>query len=370
MVTARFYLTIFLSVLWIITNAQEPVSRKSDTTNTITFLGFRSYKGFIIIHSRAVRPIKDSYPFGLELELSRHKTGQKQWELCNCYPRAGILFNYFNFDNPEILGDGYIFSIFIEPYFGFNRKISFSSRAIAGLAYLTNPYHKHTNPDNMSYSTHLNAYLMLNGALNYRASEKLWFNLSANYNHISNGGIKQPNKGINFPTASLGVNYALDNTVSIQEREKVPFDKTKNNKLHKDATLFGLMKSTMHEGKKHSIYGAQFRVSKQVGRINNAFAGTEWIVDNVLKQKISTHEKEDLSHHKGGFYAGHEFIMGRFLFSQALGIHYFMPYKDIDRIYHRYRLVLKVSDNIYFGGGLKAHRQIADFMDVKVGVVF
>ena len=42
---------------------------------------------------------------------------------------------------------------------------------------------------------------------------------SGNYNHISNGGLKQPNKGINYPTLALGLDY-IPNPILIQNREK------------------------------------------------------------------------------------------------------------------------------------------------------
>jgi hypothetical protein len=34
--------------------------------------------------------------------------------------------------------------------------------------------------------------------------------MSAQYNHISNGGIKEPNKGLNYPTVAGGFHYYLE----------------------------------------------------------------------------------------------------------------------------------------------------------------
>jgi len=210
-------------------------------------IGLKPHYGNIIIHSREIRDIKDSYPLGLEVDFSWHKNKQKQWDNCHCYPRVGFLINYFYYDNPEILGDGIAAAYYIEPFFGAHRKLSVSTRAGIGLTYLANPYNLVTNPKNQSYSTRLNSFLLVDLNLNYRISNKISLIASIGYNHTSNGGIKSPNKGINFPTAGIGIDYT-HNPQNFINRDKTKFKETEERRQRFEMDLLGILK--LYEGDK------------------------------------------------------------------------------------------------------------------------
>ena len=70
--------------------------------------------GFVFAHTESVQNTKGSYPYGVELLLSWQRNDQKTWDLCNCYPRKGLLLAYYNYDN-DILGSGVASAYFIEP---------------------------------------------------------------------------------------------------------------------------------------------------------------------------------------------------------------------------------------------------------------
>lgn len=73
---------------------------------------------------------------------------------------------------------------------------------------------------------------------------------------------------------------------------------------------------------------------------------------------------------KGGLAVGHEFLLGRFVFSQQFGAYFFRPYRMGDAVYQRYNLVFRVSDYLSVGIGLKAHRHVANFLDFRTGLSF
>ena len=50
------------------------------TPNAVKLAGLKFHVGSILIHSRELRPIEDSYPLGVELDLAWHKISQKAWE--------------------------------------------------------------------------------------------------------------------------------------------------------------------------------------------------------------------------------------------------------------------------------------------------
>ena len=120
--------------------------------------------------------------------------------------RKGLLLAYYNYDN-EVLGKGFTGAYFLEPTYRIGKNIFFSFRTAAGLSYLNSPFDSITNPNNRSYSTNINVYLLVGLGLWFRLGDHWLVNPSINYNHESNGGMKQPNSGINWPTAGLTLSY-------------------------------------------------------------------------------------------------------------------------------------------------------------------
>jgi hypothetical protein len=322
--------------------------------------------GFIFAHSPAVENTKGANPTGIELVFSWQRNDPATWALCNCFPRNGLLMAYYDYDT-EILGKSYSMGYFLEPVYKIGRRSFFSFRGVAGASYLTNPFDSIRNPTNRSYSTSLSAYLLVGVGAWFRLNERWWLNVSANYQHESNGGLKQPNKGINWPTAGIQVSYqpvtrSFGGGVRTKEKHWIA------NPLRKDITFFTMGKRGIDEqgnSKRLPLVGVGLQIAKQVGRISNLTAGAEGYRDASLKAQLRQ-ENIDASPFKAGLLAGHEFILGRFLFSQRIGIYIFdeTPYYDL--IFHRWGLQYRASKHIAVGFNMQAHRQVADFVDLRV----
>ncbi len=332
-------------------------------------IGMLLHRGFIIIHSRDIRPVEDSYPFGLTLDFSRHYTDRETWSKCRCFPRAGVQLSWFNFDNTAILGHGIILAPYIEPFFGKPAGLTLSFRASAGLAWLSKPWHEFENPDNLSYSMAISGYLQLGLNLNYFYRQNWNLKLSVNYNHISNGGLKEPNKGINYPTMSFGFEY-FPEVVKFRNFE---IDKKESGfeKQRFDLSIFGT--SGIHKAgdkERQAVFGLSFIYSRRYNRLHSFFGEIEWINNGLAREKMLREEDKVVDHNRVGLVAGHEYILGSFIFSQGLGIYIYRPYSDSEIIYQRWRLVYRFTENISAGIGLKSHRHIADFLDFRVGWSF
>lgn len=333
-------------------------------------LGLRGQYSYLWLHSQDIAPIGQAYPWGLQAEFNWHLVGEKAWQQCNCYPRTGLIISWFNFDNPKVLGHGFSGVYYIEPYFTYDRKVNFSLRGAAGFSYLTRPYDSLTNPLNYSYSMPLGGFLMLHLAMNYRLNKRTNLSLSANINHISNGGIREPNKGINFPSASIGIDYSLQDALFIK-RERRSFVPKAGKKYRKDFFVFASSKVIMHgEKKRHLIYGMGFSISREIGRLNALNAGAEWKQDFALKEKLYREGITHISNHRMGILLGHEFLMGRFSLSQQLGIYIYDPSHYNDAVYQRYGLQYRLGKLFLIGINVKAHRQVADFLDFRAGIGF
>lgn len=361
-----FFTSVLAIIFWINAGATG-----GDSLRTPLILGVRPHYGFVIIHSRDIRQIRDSYPRGLEIDLSWHYNSEKSYNTCLCFPRLGLSLTYWDFNNPEILGQGLTLIGFVEPFFGNCNRVSFSFRAGTGFAYANKPYDEETNPDNISYSTRFSFALILAATLNYKLSQRVNLNISAYYNHISNSGMNEPNKGINYPTVSLGLGYFL------RTGEFVKFPKNdwktkdiKRNKIH--LNIFSSAKQLDEKGEleRYLVWGLSGRFARQVSRLSAISLGLEFCNDGAHKEEIKRSTNASIDYKMIGILAGHEFLLGKFIFSQQIGFYLYDPYKANTFLYQRYGLVFKLSKRIYTGVNLKARGHVADFIDFRVGFTF
>ncbi|MHA4844635.1 acyloxyacyl hydrolase [Flavitalea antarctica] len=324
--------------------------------------------GFIFAHSPGVQNTKGARPTGAELIFSWQRNDPAIWNLCNCYPRQGFVINYYNYDT-EILGSALSSAFFLEPSFRISKKFQLSFEASAGLSYLTNPFDSVHNPGNQSYSTKLSGYLLVGGGVWYKMADHFWLNGSVNYQHISNGGFRQPNKGINWPTVGLAISYQKEER-SFYSGKKQREKYWKNDGPRWDLGVFGIAKRIRDQSgnsKRLPLIGISAQGSKQIGGIHALTAGLEVFYDDALKMKIENDSiPTNESAVRSGILIGHEFLLGKFIFSQRLGVYIFNPTDYFTTIYHRWGIQYRFNKNWGAGFHLQAHKHVADFIDLRI----
>lgn len=354
------FFLVFGQLHW--TKAQENPSPQK--VSSPVHVGVRAHYGFIFAHSRDVSNLANSYPSGLEINLSKRLTSQKTWDQCHCFPHVGLVFSYFDYDN-GIVGKSVTAASYLEPVFKINRSIHFTVRGALGFSYLTRPYDALSNPANQSYSLPVGGYLALGTGFHVRASDKLWFNMSAQYNHISNGGTKEPNKGLNYPTVAGGLHY-------YPKRPSLPFWSVRENEMSRQfsfrAEMYGSSKNILPgEKKRYFIAGIQLSAGKQISLLNSLRLSAEWTLDYSLQERLRRNGSNTNHFHRAGVLLGHEFLMGKFLFSQHMGWYAYNPSGYNTLLYQRYSLLYKINSRWFTGVNLKAHGHIANFIDFRIG---
>lgn len=214
-------------------------------------------------------------------------------------------------------------------------------------------------------------YLLLGLGVWFRLDDHWWLNTSVNYQHESNGGMKQPNKGINWPTAGIALSFQKNTRPYIgglRSKEKFWI----NYSPRWGIGVFGIGKRAFDEkgnSKRQPLLGLSFQVSKQIGRINALTVGTEVFMDESLRIQLKQ-DSMKASPVRAGLLAGHEFILGKFLFSQRLGLYLFDQTPYYDKLYHRWGIYYRFNRNWGIGFNLQAHRQVAEFVDLRIAYTF
>ena len=337
--------------------------------------GAEGHTGFIIVHSPEVEEAsKDANPVTTNLSITWQNLRKETWNLCECYPRTGFALAYQAFDNPGDLGQGVTGSGYLEPVFRLGQGWAFSFQGEVGLSYLNKPYDEATNPQNQSYSVRVNAFLSLSTALNYRLSPHWQVQAAANYNHISNGSIKQPNKGINYPTVSLGLDYQPEQWVlpdfQKADRQVAPSAKHRG---EVNIRLGTKERKGGDENARYWNYGLEGFYNYQLTPIHQLRAGGAWVLNNAIKAAIQEDPEAELTfgqYQRLNVLGGHAFSLGQFRFSTLAGLYIYRPYEDEPPWYQRYSLTYQLREPWHVGVALKSHANAADFLDIRLSYRF
>lgn len=320
--------------------------------------------GFVFAHDEQVSNTAGTYITGFEIKLNRKRLDEKARQYRSKLFNSGFSFAYARFSK-EFLGNGIYGAYFIQPYFINNENVTFGPIAKVGLSLNSNPYHEQLNNENFSYSSYVNPYLSLGLNAALRISKKINLEGGVYFNHTSNGGIKHPNYGMNYPGASLGLEYDL----GIYKTTKITLPP--DFKWRFDVTPFASYKSIALDRKHfYWVYGAGVQAGRKVGRLHAFTLGAEWLTDLGKKKEFEIAGHAGADHKRLGALVGHEFVFNKVHFSQQLGVFIYNQDPNAGRFYHRWGLYYQVGPDWMIGAGLTAHRLTADFLDLKLRYSF
>jgi len=330
--------------------------------------GITFHTGKTVAHSNSVKNIEGARPFGVEIETSKQQTGFASFNISNAYVKTGWSLSYFDYDLP-LLGYGVMAYRFIEPQYRIGKKVQLGIRGSVGVAYLSNPYDATNNLRNNNYSLHINPYFQLSGSLNVQFSKHFTASLQSNFHHISNGNLKQPNQGINWATAGLGLHYYPgNNELPVYKRNHDKFWKKK-----KATTQVGIFYVPQQgylarwKAQRKYLAGVYTQITKQIGGVSGVTAGAE-VYYNNFKQDATA--KPLASSVVAGIHAGHVFLFGKVNFSQQIGYSIYNKIYFLPGFYHRWGLEYIINKRYTIGGSLKANSDNADFFDLRLGLKF
>lgn len=355
---------LFVFFLLLFTNGQS-----QDSLPKPIVFGFNGHYGFIIPHSGAIKNISGTNPFGIEFSIAGMNHREKDWQQCNCYSSAGISLSYIDFANPDKLGKVATVSVYVEPVLRYNKKLFFTIRLGTGVSYITKVYDKESNPENLFFSSPVSFPLYVHFYSKLNLNKNFNIHAGACYNHISNGGVKQPNKGMNFPTLMLGIEYTLRPVILIPRKKQTD---SLSYKLKYDFRAFTSVKvyekTDKYDEKPCLIFGLSTRVIKPVSSFNSLSLGAEYVWDGYIKERINR-DSLNKDNQRLSLTLGNDVNVGRFVFTIQLGAYAYAPYPGMDPVYQKYDLTYKITKHIFCGVYLKAHRHVAELMGVSLGFI-
>lgn len=321
-------------------------------------IGVEGTYGWIIPHSGDLIPISQTNPFGTQFSYQWMKTDFDTWSVCNCFHYIGIQLSHHQFGNPQVLGSATSLSTTLEPILLRGNRFVLSLGTGIGLSYLSKVYDEQSNPENIFFSSPLSFLLSVSPKLEYQLSDNWAIQASIHYHHISNAGQSQPNKGMNYPMIGLGMNHYLN-------RQPFPiYEKSLKNRDLQTYMESGFNTRFNSElGRRVVNLAIMVGVKKPVSNINGIGAGME-----VMKSFGAFEGVDAWQALRPSPFLSHHFLFGRVDFSQQLAVYLSKPNEYINSpIYQRYTLRYLLGSNLYMGFSLKAHAQVAEQLDFRLG---
>lgn len=333
-----------------------------------SFVGIKSHIGFIIPHTTVVRSLADSNPWGIGLEGGKVLRNALAWASCNCFTKVGIGFTHFDYQNPQELGQSYNLTMFGEPYLSFRKNWFMTIRGEVGISYLTKVYDELTNPDNLFFGSPISFIGLASLTLNYRFREDAVLRLAANYNHISNGGLQYPNKGMNFPTLSLGFEKHFgDQQFPTYSRQPGLRKQPWHRYLYLGGSRRSLEADSLYERSSHLNMGLETGVLRPVSNINGFSGGIELYYNGAKAEQARRKSDESLPL-RLSLTLGHALVFGKLSFTQQMGYNVYQLQAPTDKsFFQRYAICYQLGKWLNAGVSIKAYGATADFMDVRFG---
>jgi hypothetical protein len=320
--------------------------------------GVEGQYGWIIAHNPELEQVAQSSPFSVGLSSQWLKNTRKNWEACNCFHYLGISFSVVDFQNSRELGQAWNLAGTFEPFLFRNGKWAGSLATGLGVSYLTRVYDPIENPRNTFFSAPVSFLLFLAPKVSYQVAENWGLQASFSYSHISNGGQRQPNRGMNFPMVGLGIlHYTRNIDLPIYQKSQL----SKSWLFYAD---LGFNTRDGDNGSRNPNFTLAGGAYRQIIGIIGLGGGLELAKDFSLPVQESRTEALI-----PGIYLENHFLFGRFDFSQRMVKYIFKPqeYQEDHEFYQRYTLNYLLGKNFRIGAGLKAHGHVAEYMDFRVG---
>ena len=189
-------------VFMLFTHGKAQFEHKLFSSNMI--IEGKLHYGFLYAQHIELEKYNAHFP-AFELIIQQITYGKHKWERAYKYPLIGLSFFYSGYGNNPSLGKVYACMPFINfPLYKY-RNFTAGFRLALGLGYVSKPFDRLTNYQNLAIGSHWNAAANLMLEARFRLNYYLTFTTGICLQHFSNGSLKLPNYGLNAPMVNIGV---------------------------------------------------------------------------------------------------------------------------------------------------------------------
>lgn len=336
----------------------------------------RVYYGWTLDHHIEITPFKRHYA-AYEFSVQKATHGNTRWEYMYNYPLIGISYWYSNLGNTKALGSAHA----IFPYINFpllrKNGTNIFFRLGVGLGYLTEKFDRYKNYENLAIGSHLNGNVNLLLEIRVPLSKRLVASAGLSLVHFSNGGIKQPNYGLNMPGANVSFAYRPTRENPYHRKKLLPilypfeFDGRKFVNIDVDVA-FGIknMQSMLGSGNQYMVTAIWGNMLWPTGYKSRLGFGLDVSYDGSDKKTLElrgVYPDHNIQLVKTGLNAAYELGFSRMAIMLNVGWQLTGLDTRDGYVYEKLALRFGLTENLYTALTLKANYGKADFITLGVG---
>ena len=315
-----------------------------------------------------------------EVSIARMTTGDKAWHARYKYPEVGFSLTYHRLGNPDAFGHAIGALAFISHRWVDKPLWQLRARLGTGLAYITRPYDRISNPVNNILGSHLNSYTYLKLQTVFFPKKPTQYVLGIGYHHFSNSNTSIPNIGVNYPTLALGVRHFIQSPTP--SRLAFPEMPAAPKGLQIGVRLgYGFLESKTPGGPDYPVYLSSVYLMKQHREKLRFRVGVEAFINYASIAWVRNFDIPDEDPFWSGLgtlaFVGAEWMMGRVSIISQIGPYLVRPYQMDYLIYTKSGLQYYLKDQQlhprmqpFVGAYVHSHTGEADFLELAVGWVF
>jgi hypothetical protein len=325
-------------------------------------------------------PTIETYSHTGEITLLQHTQANKIWTILYGQPTVAYSFAYQTLGNEAILGNAFYFVPSLEFEAFKLKRLDMRVRIGWGGGMITKRHDSFYNKENIVVGSTLNACVSLRALFRYRILDAVHLQIGGGITHYSNGGLTNPNLGINIPFAQVGIQYnfqkpVVSDSLSKQLIAELP---SLNKSVRPFIEIgFGLTETATTRGPKHPVYSVSVGVSRLMARISKLSLSLEYLYNTspyAFDRQNGAVDLEHLNYARFSVSATHEFLFGHWGLVTGLGV-YMNKHK-----YQRSILLTRIGFNFYLqnyfkhfknqlwlGCHVRAYAGEAEFVGILLG---
>ncbi|WBV56525.1 acyloxyacyl hydrolase [Chryseobacterium daecheongense] len=345
--------------------------------------------GNILRTNEPLKGYKNTNYTGYSVQILKQTAGNKHWEKQYNYPQYGIGFFAFDFlDNKEMGSPFGIYGVY-NAKLGQWGKLKWYHHVDFGIAFNSNPFDEDHGYYNTSLGSGTNMFISLGTGMYYELGRHFDIGLNLKFNHLSNGSLKFPNKGLNTFAPQISLVYYPERAVP-RTNDSISFNTKKYNTL--EVSAFGGRKNIfyrggqreelkkLYEGFNYSVYGVEAFYMRQYSSKSAYGLGmgithdeqynhTMYVADSTLyQQKRFSHDQLLFS-----VIPSYRLIIGKLNVNVGAGYYLFKKERKYDSpaFFQKIGLQYQITDRLFASFGINAYDlHIADYLEWRIGYTF
>ncbi len=322
-------------------------------------------------------------------QLLKQTTGTRDWEKQFNYPQYGIGVLALDFLHNRQMGSPF------AVYGIYNAKIrqwgplKWYHHVNFGISFNSSPFDIDKEYYNTSVSSKTNMFISVGTGMYYELGKYFDIGLNVRFNHLSNGGLKIPNKGLNTWAPQLSLVYYPERAALPETRgnKYTPYDKYNTFEV----SVFGGRKNAfyrgdhredlrLYEGYNYSVYGAEAFYMRQYSAksaygigvgvtMDEQYNHQMYVSDSTLYQKKRFSDDRVLL----SVIPSYRLMMGKLSVNIGAGYYVFKKQReyDDDAFFQRIGLQYQITDRFFASFGINAYNfHVANYLEWKLGYTF